>query len=78
MLSTHTYCPLQAKNRGVSSVHDKGVKVSYDANCECLVQYMINKTHRTAKRFTIHDVVDNLIENTALLEAISYTNVNKQ
>ena len=36
----------EKKNRGVSSVHDKGVKVSYDANCECMVEYMINKTHR--------------------------------
>ena len=46
-----------------------------------MVEYMINKTHKTAKRFTVHYVLDNHIENTALLEAISYTNevnVNKQ
>ena len=80
MSSTHTYCPFHI-NQCVSSVHDERVKVSYDANCVCMVEYMINKTHRTAKRFTVHNVLDNHIENTALLESISYTNevnVNRQ
>ena len=82
MSSTHTYCPfhikLCRKKQRVLSMHDKGVKVSYDANCECMVQYMMNRTALCIwlyiKRFTVHYVLDNLIENTALLKSISYTN----